>query len=281
MELLSPLEWLFGLLTLFGLAIILIGHKTLAQAVQTFRSLPPPHPSRVEGSRLGYLPSFTMLGLLLALLAAWTLSGLAIPLLLNETSWTAGRIESVNLIIQSLGFQIIGLGLIAGTLRASGISWRALVDLGPLGSTLGRALTAYLVLIPPLFLISTVNEAILTGWGYPLSFQDVAELFRRMEHPGLKALLVFSIVGVAPLFEETLFRGLLFPWLAGRLGWSGGMLISSAFFALIHFHLPSAVPLAALGIALCLLYVLTGRLMLCIFVHMLFNGVQLFALTLL
>jgi len=280
MELLSPLEWLFGLLTLTGLVLILIGHKTLSQGLRCLRSRFSPQIQDADFQPVGFLPSYQMLGLLLALCSAWLLSGLVIPLLLQKTSWTADRIEAINLIIQSLGFQVIGLALIATTLRASGMAWRSLLDPRPLGANFGRALVAYLVLIPPLFLISVVNEAILSGWGYPISFQEVVELFRRMQYPGLKSLLVFAIIAVGPVFEEVLFRGLLLPWLASRLGWISGILISSAFFALIHFHLPSTIPLATLGIALCLLYALSGRLILCIFVHMIFNSVNLFAVTL-
>jgi membrane protease YdiL (CAAX protease family) len=274
------LEWLFGLLTLTGLVLILVGHKILSHGMRRLRSLCSPQILDADFQPIGFLPSHQMLGLLLALFSAWLLSGLLIPLLLQKTSWTADRIEAINLIIQSLGFQAIGLALIAATLRASGMAWRSLLNPRPLGTTLGLALVAYLVLIPPLFLVSVVNEAILSGWGYPISFQEVVELFRRIQHPGLKSLLVFAIIAVAPVFEEVLFRGLLLPWLARRLGWIGGILISSAFFALIHFHLPATLPLATLGIALCLLYALSGRLILCIFVHMIFNSVNLIAVTL-
>lgn len=280
MELLSPLEWLFGLLTLTGLVLILVGHKILSHGMRRLRSRFSPQILDADFQPIGFLPSHQMLGLLGALFSAWLLSGLLIPLLLQKTSWTADRIDAINLIIQSLGFQAIGLALIAASLRASGMAWRSLLNPRPLGTTLGLALVAYLVLIPPLFLVSVVNEAILSGWGYPISFQEVVELFRRIQHPGLKSLLVFAIIAVAPVFEEVLFRGLLLPWLARRLGWIGGILISSAFFALIHFHLPSTLPLATLGIALCLLYALSGRLILCIFVHMIFNSVNLFAVTL-
>jgi membrane protease YdiL (CAAX protease family) len=280
MDLLSPLEWLFGLLTLTGLVLILVGHKTLSQGLRWLHSRFAPHIQNADSNPFVFLPSYPMLGLLLTLLTAWLFCGLVIPPLLQYTAWPPHRIEAINLIIQSLGFQAIGVTVIAGTLRTSGIAWRSLLDPRPVGANFGRALVAYLVIIPPIFLISAANEALLSGWGYPLSFQEVVEIFRRMDHPGLKSLLVFAIIGMAPLFEEILFRGLLFPWLAGRFGWAGGILISSAFFALIHFHLPSALPLAALGIALCLLYALSGRLILCVFVHMLFNSINLFAVTL-
>lgn len=275
----SPFEWLFGLLVIAGLGLMILGHRILRQGLQRFGTLPSLQADVVDRQPVYVPTSVDILGLLVALLAAWLICGLLLPLLLNQTGWPARRIESISLIAQSLGFQAIGMALIVENLRKTGFNWRLRLDPRPVTLNIGRSSMAYLMLMPVLFLVSAANQTVLSLWDYPLSLQEVVEIFRALQHPGLKGLLIFSIVALAPVFEELLFRGLLFPWLAGRLGWMGGALVSSLFFASIHFHLPSAVPLAALGIALCLLYALTGRLILCMLVHLLFNSVNLFAVS--
>ena len=81
-----------------------------------------------------------------------------------------------------------------------------------------------------------------------------------------------------PLYEEVLFRGVLFPYLTKRAGLAGGTLLVSALFALLHFHLPSMAPLFLLSIALCLAYWRTGSLWVNIGIHAIFNATSILAL---
>ena len=71
-------------------------------------------------------------------------------------------------------------------------------------------------------------------------------------------IAVFAIV-VAPVFEEFFFRGFAYPVLKQRWGTLGALLVVSAVFAVIHFHLPSLGPLFALAVGLGLAYELTAR----------------------
>jgi membrane protease YdiL (CAAX protease family) len=85
------------------------------------------------------------------------------------------------------------------------------------------------------------------------------------------ALAGFAIV-LAPLVEEMLFRGLLYPTIkqAGypRVALWG----TSLFFAVIHFNLPSFLPLLLLALLLTLLYEKTNNLLATITAHSLFNS---------
>jgi len=94
----------------------------------------------------------------------------------------------------------------------------------------------------------------------------------------LPLLLLASVV--APLFEETLFRGTLLPWLGHRLekalgprrGWFLALLLSSLAFAAIHLE-PAAFPtISALGFVLGLAFLRTGNLAASVVVHGLWNG---------
>ena len=83
---------------------------------------------------------------------------------------------------------------------------------------------------------------------------------------------------VAPLGEEILFRGILYPAIK-RTGHKQIALWSTALlFGLIHANLASFVPLTLLAVVLVWLYEYTGNLLACFAVHSLFNAVNFVAL---
>lgn len=103
---------------------------------------------------------------------------------------------------------------------------------------------------------------------------NLARLLRGMgEGPSLEAL--FSVVIVAPLTEELLFRGLIFRGLDRRYGFLPAALISSALFAVSHFNLVQGIPAFAVGLYLAWLYRVTGTLWWNMAAHALFNGLSL------
>lgn len=68
------------------------------------------------------------------------------------------------------------------------------------------------------------------------------------------ALVCFSAVVIAPLVEEFFFRGFTYPALRRRLGVWPAILVSSAYFSLIHFDFFSFLPIMILGVAMAYLY---------------------------
>jgi len=86
---------------------------------------------------------------------------------------------------------------------------------------------------------------------------------------------------LAPLFEEVIFRGILLPLVARRWGTAAAVVTVSALFAMVHFHLPSVVPLFVIAVAFSLGYVYSGSLLVPVAMHALFNGVNLVMLALL
>ena len=94
-------------------------------------------------------------------------------------------------------------------------------------------------------------------------------------------LLVLGAIAVcvfAPLGEELLFRGFMFPAMRNRLGVAGGAVVTGVLFGLLHaFSSPAEalVPLAVFGALLCLLYQYTGSLYPCIALHAINNSIAL------
>jgi membrane protease YdiL (CAAX protease family) len=96
------------------------------------------------------------------------------------------------------------------------------------------------------------------------------------------SILLFGILGVlvAPLVEETIFRGFLYPVIARRLGIAAGIAITGTLFGLMHAaQLGGAWGQIALlilvGIVLTWVRARTGTVAASFFVHLGYNGLQL------
>lgn len=123
------------------------------------------------------------------------------------------------------------------------------------------------------------------AWGLQLVSSLFLELLSVQPHEQEPVLVLRSTEGwqnrlmlgivtivIAPIGEEILFRGILYPWIK-RLGYPRFALWFTALvFAAIHFNLPSFVPLAFLAIVLVWLYEHTGNLLACIMTHSIFNA---------
>jgi len=90
-------------------------------------------------------------------------------------------------------------------------------------------------------------------------------------------LYVILAIGVAPVAEEILFRGIWFLHYRRSFGPVVGCFVSAFAFALFHgtvVHLPSTF---LFGLFLAFVYHYTGRLMVCMALHVCFNGLALLA----
>ncbi len=85
-------------------------------------------------------------------------------------------------------------------------------------------------------------------------------------------LLVFTAVVVAPLTEETIFRGYFYGSSAAMVAAGAAILLSAALFAAIHGYLPAFAPLVILAVALTLVYEFTGSLWAPMLMHACFNA---------
>ena len=76
---------------------------------------------------------------------------------------------------------------------------------------------------------------------------------------------------VAPLAEETIFRGFIYGVLKRYAGCVVGALISAGLFAAMHLNLSSLPELFVLALCFTLAYEATGSLLVNIFMHSIFN----------
>ena len=196
-------------------------------------------------------------GLIIALAAAPLGDGMGLPLVLGV------------LLLQTLAI----LGAIRFlVLRKYGLHW---ADLGLLPSTPKwhrRGLALAVLLLPMVALINGVLIPQVAGEDFR-NPQLYAAAPNGFSWPALLSMLVMAGF-VAPLGEELVFRGLLFPWLRGHLGVAAAAVLSGLIFATLH-GVPILIPaLTAIGTALALLYHRCGSLWPVILAHGVFNGIM-------
>jgi uncharacterized protein len=121
-------------------------------------------------------------------------------------------------------------------------------------------------------------------WAVILNESEKEKLLEQLganETALLLALSALLTTVIAPICEETLFRGYIFPALSKWKGWLPGALITGVLFGGVHFGsapVIDLVPLAVLGFLLCLLYRRTGSLYPGIATHSLNNSIAFGAL---
>jgi membrane protease YdiL (CAAX protease family) len=86
-------------------------------------------------------------------------------------------------------------------------------------------------------------------------------------------ILVLALVVVAPIAEETFFRGVVYNAWLREYGARRALLGSAILFAFIHGSLFLFLPIVALGVVLALVYRATGSLPAAIALHAGFNGI--------
>jgi membrane protease YdiL (CAAX protease family) len=102
--------------------------------------------------------------------------------------------------------------------------------------------------------------------------QDTVKLLQESDDPLVLGLMAFAAVIAAPLCEEVVFRGYLYPVMKKFGGMPTAVFCSSLVFAAAHGSLTALLPLFIFGGVLVFLYEKTGSLWAPIAAHFCFNG---------
>jgi membrane protease YdiL (CAAX protease family) len=182
-----------------------------------------------------------------------------------------------NLLLGTLSFQGAAWIFIFFFLKLHAVNWRDALGLREPGfsKTLLFAAGLLLLVLPVVLGLEKISAVILEKIGWPVEDQRAVEVFANAKSFGLRIYLVLFAVVIAPVAEEFVFRGILYPYIK-QLGWPKLALVGVSFlFALIHVNAPTFVPLFVLALALTWLYERTDRLIAPIVAHGLFNGANL------
>jgi membrane protease YdiL (CAAX protease family) len=180
---------------------------------------------------------------------------------------------SPKLIALNIGFQFLIAGIVAAFVlsRVGLASW--------LGLRWSR--WPWLLLIAPasvLFMWVVFGSLQMSGyvkWMESLgveTVQDTVQLLQTSEDPLVLGLMACAAVIAAPLCEEIVFRGYLYPVLKKFTGIRLAAICSALVFAAAHGNLTALLPLFLFGGLLVFVYEKTGSLWAPIAVHFCFNG---------
>jgi membrane protease YdiL (CAAX protease family) len=185
----------------------------------------------------------------------------------------------VNVLIGVLSFQGMVVVLACFFLRQHGTDWMSGFGFEKhAGFALLLGACAGLIAFWAAGRVLVVSSYVLELLNFHPQEQGVVISLRGTE--GWKARLIMAVVtiAIAPLGEEILFRGILYPWIK-RVGHPQlALWITSLIFAAIHVNLATFVPLVFLAVVLVALYEYTGNLLASILTHMVFNAANFIAL---
>lgn len=177
------------------------------------------------------------------------------------------------ILLATLSFQGATWLLMPVFLRRHEIHWRDYFGLRGINIVRALGWTAIVVIVA--LALEFIYEIALQKIGWQPKAQTAVELL--MDAPFWPTGIymgIFTIV-LAPVAEEFIFRGVLFPFIK-QLGWPKLAWFGVSFlFALIHGSLAILIPLFVLALALTWLYEKTGNLLAPIAAHSLFNAANL------
>ncbi|MBM3883679.1 MAG: CPBP family intramembrane metalloprotease, partial [Verrucomicrobia bacterium] len=174
----------------------------------------------------------------------------------------------------TLLFQGTVVGMIHLFLRANRLGWGEAFGFNrPHRFWTGLIAVAAALLVFPMNLsLMWVSQRAMEWQAIEPVVQPTVEVVRAATDWRQQWLIGVMVVLTGPVFEELLFRGILYPALKQtgfpRLALWGTALI----FAATHANLMTFLPLAFFGVVLALLYEYTDNLMAPIVTHALFNG---------
>jgi len=182
-----------------------------------------------------------------------------------------------NILLATLSFQGVAWLLIYHFLKLHELNWRDAFGLrnANLKKSLLLAAGMLVLVLPVVLCLEQVSVLGLEKIGWAPEDQRAVELIVNAKSAWLRGYLAFFAMVLAPVSEEFMFRGVLFPFVK-QLGWPKLAWFGVSFlFALIHVNAPTLLPLFVLALALTWLYQKTDCLLAPIAAHSLFNTANL------
>jgi len=219
-----------------------------------------------SNGRIGATPLRTYL-----LFAAWfvlsTAAGMLLSPLFSDLLSKAGMV-----LVSYIATALAGVLLVKYRGGIRNRSLASAVDLAPASLSpraLGIGVLGYLGAVPLVFVLVVAATLLLGGGsegvnpGIPILVGAPTDQDRW--------IVLLTVVVMAPLFEEFLFRGFLFQQLRRFFGGLNGAALSALIFASVHLSIESFLPLFGLGLVLAGVYHFSRSLWACALTHALWN----------
>lgn len=132
-------------------------------------------------------------------------------------------------------------------------------------------------LLLALLLSAAAAKCTILGLDYlGIPYQEEQDLVQILKRSGWTEKLIVGVISaiLAPVGEEIVFRKIIFSWLQPA-GTVTAVILTSALFGVLHFHLAGFLALGLFGAVLQILFLKTGNLSCAVQMHMSFNLVTL------
>ena len=238
-------------------------------ALEVSAAGPPPLPEEARGIPIRHYRAFDFLWMGFIFMI---FGGLSISSAQAVGSDVGAKID-VNVLVISIGFQlIIALATVA-------VVWRRIHPVQWLGLAWRR--WPLVIAIAPFTVLSMwavfagIEAAGYSKWLESLGverMQETVKLLQDSTDPTILVLMAVTAVLVAPVCEELVFRGYLYPAAKRFAGpWVAGICTALVFGA-AHGSLAALLPLFLFGLVLVFLYEKTGSIWAPMAAHFCFNG---------
>ena len=202
------------------------------------------------------------------------LAGQALGPVVSE--WASMDRTFFNFVLNMVSFHGVALFLLAIFLRQHGYSWAQFVGLTPTSwiNALAWAVMVGLVMVPVALALNKICFHLIEAFSWTPEQQMPVRILQTNE--GWQQRLCFGITAIvfAPIVEESLFRGVLYPLIKQRGYPRAAVWSTSLFFAVIHSNLMTFIPLTVVALILVWLYERTDMLLAPILAHAFFNLVN-------
>jgi membrane protease YdiL (CAAX protease family) len=220
--------------------------------------------------------------LLMGLFACMWLGLMMASMLTQEDTPLAEHGTLIELLAGTLSFHGMLFLLLPFFLRAHQINWSGAFGFSNpnLFKTIGLAVLVGLAVLPIILTLSHLSARLLTLLDREPVAQQAVQTLQTTVSVQTKVLIGVLAVGVAPVAEEVLFRGIIYPAVK-QYGYPHlAMWGTSILFAFMHGNVMIFIPLVFLAVVLTLLYESTNNLLAPIVAHALFNFANFFWLVL-
>lgn len=196
------------------------------------------------------------------------------------TSFKSRMNDIVPIIVAALIFEMSALFLINCFVRMQIATWNEAFgfNIRPKKALL-TGLIVISIFFPIILILQVASAELMTRIGHEPVEQEAVQIMRQTGNLAGSVVLGIVAILLAPVVEEMLFRGLLYPAIKQKGFPRVALWISSTAFALIHFNVTIFLPLMVLAMVLTWLYERTENLLAPIMAHAVFNAVSFVVLT--
>ncbi len=214
--------------------------------------------------------------------AFFGLSLALIPLLARLLRVTAGSVNPLTqaafaLLTYSL-LMATGLTIIYISIRPFVAQPAAWLPIKLAGNWFWWGLAGYFAALPLVVVVSLVNQRLLQNHG---GGNPILEIILGSHDRLTIGILWFMVAVLAPVFEETLFRGFFLTSLTRYFPTWSAIALSGSLFAIAHLNVADILPLSVLGMVLGYVYLRSGNLLASMLLHGIWNSASFLGLLLL